>query len=656
MKPKWLQKIGFKKSGVVLQTSVSSHIMYYRFYTHNLNVVLGGCAMSQSNFDNYIVLIGPKLTTMKQPPAGAFRNLHWALRPSSALTIDTFLRPKPSPQVQPVEMATRLSNRLDVISITMHGNYLSCNLYNENKSALRFKAFVESVFVDMSIIQNNSTGRIVPSRQDGVSFTATSKLSIVTERKTKPTYLMEPILCRIAWSKISGDLNHSIEASTDTIVLNLFPELLTTLSDSVDDFKKVLNYLKGVQDKKSPIKNMFTRSTSTLISTRSSDRREFSRDNTNLTLYNDLGVDLRLWISGAGFDDSIEAGTPQEGYGLYSEDDELNMSTYCHQTLVLADCSVSVDFTDPLAPTLSADECARDFLSDVRFDCEIEGWDNVLQVQVSRKGVSLHPIFHMEERPTKSAQASPLPTRLWKSLSNSQLNELHASPIALWRNRNADSIKRMHSRAASETSNYEHSANDLFFADYLREVHTPYALRIDCKSYESEGGICEIRVSLTSNVKFQNNSGATLNMLHREAINFGDKVIPIENGKHWYLPLQCMEEQCIRFVPDVSCGVFETVVVPINKEMLDASIPQSLRRSFESDSLSIRVFPEFETTHSGGESGEPVGDANGIAIAGDPVVWCFEISPAITICNATASAIEVQVMQPPRGIYLYYCF
>jgi hypothetical protein len=518
--------------------------------------------------------------------------MHWRLKPTSAAVVTTRKHADRGAMDGAADIVlghTIVSNFTKLIVI---GRNAEAAVLNSATLQPYLRTCMPSLLLDCAIHIEGRKIVHVLSRNDGAQVYCNAEVCVVGFEKSAPAYLIEPWTASSFWNKLAGHQNQSFElASTDVLTLNLSPEILKTTKDIIDEI----------------FSNSNSHHVPSLLPTHNGE----SRSKSMLVISNDLGADIRMWISGAWFLEEdgqldIEDASPLE---------------YTQQVLVLAGTSVTVVFMDPLSSVV---DLSKDCLEGVSVTIEVEGWSEVEQIEFVRQGVVLYSLESLSNEP-----CSTTPIKDWRSLSDSSINETHASPLVRWKDQRAD-----------ETSTSEDITHEIFATDLQENVSTsPFALKVECSSVPVSSGALEINetinAKLTSNIFFKNDSGSSIDVLCRDDIQFEDNIHSLETGQSMVLPLPVLREGSIRYTRHNDKAI-EVVHIPIIKELLDLTIPQVLRRSVETDTQATNIHPivtpELKSTSPSRLS-----------------VWEFSLAPSFCFRNVTAWPIVFQVLQPPHG-------
>jgi hypothetical protein len=603
--PKWVAKFGYLKSGLLLQTSTTTHAVFYRTFKSSFRIVLGGPGMKQSGFDNYIVLLGDIM--YHNPVQGV--SWHWRLKPSSEISQDDDEFISGSKCLNNVEDVSIINSKTsNFISFSLKFRELQYTILDRRTLSPQLTAHIGSILIDAGAFIDSSKNIVVISRVDGVELSMSAVVSLIMETDDVPVYILEPGTIRILWQKVAGDLHHDLEMSCiEFISLNISTASLTKMLSCYDVFVSVFH---GFYLETTPHHDFTMQKSETL-----------SREQTSMVIYNSLGVDIRLWISGAGFLEASSSYSNTFVYGQTAQADDCNSEPYSQQSFLLPGESVSVVFSDPLACNGSEDPCSYDFIEDVIIDCEIDGWSDI-EFRLLREGTALYQIFPQDKSLNMSSSSI---VRDWASLSNCSISDAAVSPMLRWKHKRAPDLLLGSPERANE------SINPVFpIINEAKAKESPYAIKISGSIVSSSSlrGKCSVEVILSSNIIFKNCSGAKLDMLSRDHVEFDDNVTQLENNSCWEVPLTVIKEGIFRLhshSPSIN------IEIPIYKELLDIQIPQWLRRSNETDFQSISIHPDPSS---------PLETAESLSS------WVIMLSPAITVCNATMCTFDIQFKQP----------
>lgn len=547
--PRWLKKWGFQRTGIHVQTTTSTHVVYYRAYDHSsLQVTLGGGHLKESLYDNYFILIGSSLS--KETRIGEAQNLAWRLKPSTEITSHSQLKSNKSNVLVPLNVRSSVNKLLDILVLYDLGIEGKVMTFEATDSNTRSKVCIGvsklSVLFCCSLKERSL--RSLLGRNTDINLLMRCQVdSIVHDSDGSPSYFIEPWGCHSAWRKIAGDMNHSVEfLSAEMININLHPGGLSALYECLRMFHSAVN--------KRPLKSRTAemRNSSVVL----------SQGRTTLTIHNQLGTDVQLWITNAGFNESLDSnpyaagGTP----GVCEDDSSLN---YSHQAFVLAGGTVDVVFKDPLAFESDDMSPGSDFLDSVSIDCELEGWSDVEQIRLARNGVLLYPIAPVEFHYEKSNDISVA------SLKEREITDNGSSPLVMWK------TNGMHRDLRSKaTLLRRRPAQELH--DEAASGSSPYALRVVCSAkiiQRDDLELCEIKVVLSSNISLQNNSTAVVEIQSRENVEFDFFSTPVHPEETWSLPLPILREGELNFITAASGNRHENKIALV-KELFDMNTPQ----------------------------------------------------------------------------------
>ena len=623
--PKWVAKLRFQRSGLVVHTTTTTHAVYYKTFASSLRVILGGCSLRQSSLENYFILIGGVLKS-KKTSEPVTRSLHWQLSHTLELRDDGLAaRNAETSALHSSESAESLVEATAQVTsftkISIHLKPLSAAIYPLPKNPANVNVVISSGQADLTFSSENKGFLLFPpfSRSDGfhiVASLATHVLITTDAQKDTSSYLIEPwpIVCLA--TKVAGDARLALDLNAKKIFTVPFSmkslELLTNCSLML---QSALTF--------SSRRNNFSQGAS------SHRHRTFSSPlDTTLTIFNSLGVDIRLWISGAGFNESSDCNMYLDSPSYVDSTDDLDVISYSHQAFVLAGGSVSVVFNDPLVLHDSSAYDGGNFMEDIRLDCEIIGWKDVHNIKLARDGTLFYRLEPLPEG--ISANESMNISKDYCTLSNSNLKDLSSSPLRRWRYESSQ--EALGTGSPSRINGTEHVL-DIFCADDEKEKLSPIALQVSCSSRES--GQSSTSVTLSSNIAFKNDSGAAVTMLSRDNTEFDYSYTALPSGSSWPLPLPVIAEKTVCFKP--SDGLERVISVTINEALLDTALPPSLRRSLDMDVMSISILPSSLPFSSEPPSSE---------MSVDITSWTMVLSPALTFCNATLTSIEIEVVQP----------
>ena len=632
--PKWINKWGFQASGLLLQTTVTTHIVLYRSYNANRRIVLGGCGMKTPVFENYIVLIGDALSSV----AHTFNtkvNPCWRLRPGT----EVYLRSTVTSESQSfgAESDTSDTNRVlgnDIMAPTQvhimqsirfdfEGHTFRVDLHRGTSLLPVLSIHAKESLIDASFDIIGTMSFQIPHRQDSAQIYLSCAHDIVYYIKSEPMYLLEPLNATFYWNKVANNINQTIKcAAMDSIGINVHPDGISSL------YEYYQNNVSAIMSKKYAYPNP--------SGAKHSDFDKSQSDKSTIVIYNYLGVDIRMWITGAVFLEPEKELLSQPSADTAEEED-----SFSQQTLVLAGTFAIVILQDPLP--MSSDKY-DDCLRHVSIDIAIDGWCDVPQVQLRRQGEQFYPIY-----PPEARDESTVLNKTWRTLSDSSIQEHLVSPMVRWK-----SDPKLN--AVEDTSV---ATRDIFFAGFTgKKKRNPFALKVRYNMSASNAhDVFTLRVDLSSNITFKNLSGDSIDIFCDDFVNadiplntkslfnriecpadlsFNNGVdsqkILCKCGDSVVLPLPILRDLSIHFSPTDSRAL-KNMSIPLREELFDVNIPSSLRRSADTDLFGVVISNSSDCQ-----------DANE-----DRVSWEICLPPCMTFVNATFASLIIQVMQPPNG-------
>ena len=633
--PKWVSKWGFQASGLHLQTTVTTHVIFYRSYNANRRIVLGGCGMKVTAFENYIVLVGDALSSVihtfdtKVYPG-------WRLRPSTELVARNRVRAETPKDGSTADLSPLESFESFNPSESTQVHSVYCFRFNLDAHSVRLTLLENSPlspvvsFCAKSNIIDASCDVLDVSfrslhREDAAQLYFASVPEVLAYHNGQPMYLVEPFTVTLYCNKVANDINLSVKGAVgDCVAINIQPEVVSKIAEY---------YHTCVSNGKC---EAFPPSEVTPVLT-----RKFPSEGNAVLIYNSLGADVRMWITGAVFLETEKQLFPTPS----AETDEEN--EYSQQTLVLAGTVAVVILQDPL---IVGDPQSDDVLQGVSIDIAIDGWSDVTQVKLYRQGARLYPMALLEDAEYDiRGLAKP-----WRTLSDSSIQENVASPMVRWKSDpKLASVEMRNGRRDTIID----GTKDIFYAGFPeKRALIPFAIKVRCSlangTYRDSG---LLRVDLSTNINFKNLSGTPIKILCEECINadapsksllerigfssdlgvnsgFDSQHILCGNGDSVTLPLPILRDLSIDFSP-VGQEHLGTKSLPLRKELFDVNVPPALRRSTDTDLFGAVISDVIEDREE---------DA-------DCAIWEIALPPCMTFVNATFCTITIQVMQPPKG-------